>query len=240
MTKQTKTTSTIQERMENKAFLALGEVEHQIDRLLEQKKSSFTMYKYIKRLDYSGRVVNYMKGFANDVLYELKNEEKCEQLEEAYNFLTPKQKERVIKKLETWEQEVEQYCEEYKPVRKVRIKTPAQLVKKLPYLNVMAEGDYNFQSINPEEIIRARLLYTYNVSSKKLTRFEGHLSVKGSRIIGFDSCQEKTLTDLTLLDRLYKGGNIIASKFLEEIPRSKQKDGNDLITKNTLLVKVVK
>ena len=80
------------------------------------------MYKYIKRLDYSGRVVNYMKGFANDVLYELKNEEKCEQLEEAYNFLTPKQKERVIKKLETWEQEVEQYCEEYKPVRKVRIK----------------------------------------------------------------------------------------------------------------------
>ena len=240
MTKQTKTTSTIQERMENKAFLALGEVEHQIDRLLEQKKSSFSMYKYIKRLDYSGRVVNYMKGFANDVLYELKNEEKCDQLEEAYNFLTPKQKERVIKKLETWEQEVEQYCEEYKPVRKVRIKTPAQLVKKLPYLNVMAEGDFNFQSINPEEIIRARLLYTYNVSSKKLTRFEGHLSVKGSRIIGFDSCQEKTLTDLTLLDRLYKGGNIIASKFLEEIPRSKQKDGNDLITKNTLLVKEVK
>ena len=156
MTKQTKTTSTIQERMENKAFLALGEVEHQIDRLLEQKKSSFSMYKYIKRLDYSGRVVNYMKGFANDVLYELKNEEKCDQLEEAYNFLTPKQKERVIKKLETWEQEVEQYCEEYKPVRKVRIKTPAQLVKKLPYLEEWKQ----FKSINPEEIIRARLLYT--------------------------------------------------------------------------------
>ena len=236
MTKQTKTTSTIQERMENKAFLALGEVEHQIDRLLEQKKSSFSMYKYIKRLDYSGRVVNYMKGFANDVLYELKNEEKCEQLEEAYNFLTPKQKERVIKKLETWEQEVEQYCEEYKPVRKVRPKTPKQLVKKLPFL----ESYEQFKSINPEDIIRARILYTYNVSSKKLTRFEGHLQVKGSRIRGFDSCREKTLTDLKLLDRLYKGGNIIASRFLDEIPRSKEKDGNDLITKNTLLVKVVK
>ena len=37
-----------------------------------------------------------------------------------------------------------------------------------------------------------------------------------------------------------KGGNIIASRFLDEIPRSKEKDGNDLITKNTLLVKVVK
>ena len=236
MTKQTKTTSTIQERMENKAFLALGEVEHQIDRLLDKKKSSFSMYKYLKRIDYSGRVVSYMKGFAKNTLYELHNEEKCDQLDEAYSFLTAKQKVRVIKTLETWESEVEQYCEEYKPVRRIRPKTPAQLVKKLPYLEEWKQ----FKSINPEEIIRARLLYTYNTSSKKLTRFEGHLQVKGSRINGFDSCKEKTLTDLDLLDRLYKGGNIIASRFLDEIPRSKEKDGNDLITKNTLLVKVVK
>ena len=231
-----KTKTSIQERMQNKAFEALGEVEHQIDRLLDTKKSSFSMYKYLKRIDYSGRVVSYMKGFAKNTLYELYNEEKCDQLDEAYSFLTAKQKVRVIKTLETWESEVEQYCEEYKPVRRIRPKTPAQLVKKLPYLEEWKQ----FKSINPEEIIRARLLYTYNTSSKKLTRFEGHLQVKGSRINGFDSCKEKTLTDLDLLDRLYKGGNIIASRFLDEIPRSKEKDGNDLITKNTLLVKVVK
>ncbi len=234
MTQKTKTS--IQERMQNKAFEALGEVEHQIDRLLDTKKSSFSMYKYLKRIDYSGRVVSYMKGFAKNTLYELYNEEKCDQLDEAYSFLTAKQKVRVIKTLETWESEVEQYCEEYKPVRRIRPKTPAQLVKKLPYLEEWKQ----FKSIDPEEIIRARLLYTYNTSSKKLTRFEGHLQVKGSRINGFDSCKEKTLTDLDLLDRLYKGGNIIASRFLDEIPRSKEKDGNDLITKNTLLVKVVK
>ena len=231
-----KTKTSIQERMQNKAFEALGEVEHQIDRLLDKKKSSFSMYKYLKRIDYSGRVVSYMKGFAKNTLYELHNEEKCDQLDEAYSFLTAKQKVRVIKTLETWESQVEQYCEEYKPVRRIRPKTPAQLVKKLPYLEEWKQ----FKSINPEEIIRARLLYTYNTSSKKLTRFEGHLQVKGSRINGFDSCKEKTLTDLDLLDRLYKGGNIIASRFLDEIPRSKEKDGNDLITKNTLLVKVVK
>ena len=234
MTQKTKTS--IQERMQNKAFEALGEVEHQIDRLLDKKKSSFSMYKYLKRIDYSGRVVSYMKGFAKNTLYELHNEEKCDQLDEAYSFLTAKQKVRVIKTLETWESEVEQYCEEYKPVRRIRPKTPAQLVKKLPYLEEWKQ----FKSINPEEIIRARLLYTYNTSSKKLTRFEGHLQVKGSRINGFDSCKEKTLTDLDLLDRLYKGGNIIASRFMDEIPRSKLKDGNDLITKNTLLVKVIR
>ena len=46
------------------------------------------MYKYLKQLGYSGRVVNYMKGFAETVLFEFRNEEKCDQLEEAYNFLT--------------------------------------------------------------------------------------------------------------------------------------------------------
>ena len=84
-------------------------------------------------------------------------------------------------------------------------------------------------------------MFTYNVSSQKLTQFDGQgLSVKGSRITGYDSCQEKTLTDLSLLDRLVSGGNIIAQKFMDEIPRSKLKEGNDRITKNILLVKVVK
>ena len=40
--------------------------------------------------------------------------------------------------------------------------------------------------------------------------------------------------------KLVTGGNIIAKGFLDEIPRSKEKNGNDLITKNTLLVKVIK
>ena len=112
-------------------------------------------------------------------------------------------------------------------------------MKKLPYKDKFTK----YESINPEEIIRARMLYTYNTSSKKLTQFDANLfflSVKGSRITGFITCKEKTLTDLKLLDKLVTGGNIIAKGFLDEIPRSKEKNGNDLITKNTLLVKVIK
>ena len=228
--------SIIKQRMQNKALEALGDVEHQIDVLMDKKKTSFSMYKYLKQLNYSSRVVDYMKGHFDHYIYELKNEEGCEQLDEAYSFLTTAQKKRIIKTIEGIQADVDKYCEEYKPVRKVRIKTPKQLVKKLPFL----ESHEHFKSINPEEIIRARSLFTYNVSSKKLTQFDGHLSVKGSRIIGYDSCKEKTLTDLKLLDRLATGGNIIAQRFMDEIPRSKLKDGNDLITKNTLLIKVIK
>ena len=231
------TMNTIQERMKQKAFTALDIVEFEIDKLMDKKTSSFSMLKYLRQLGYSGRVVAYMKGCTETTQYELKNEEKCEQLEEAYSFLTPKQKEKVIKKLQQIEDDIVQFCNEYKPVRKVRIKTPAQLVKKLPYKQKFTK----YESINPEEIIRARMLFVYNTTSKKLTKFEGQgLSVRGSRITGYDVCEEKTLTDLNLLDRLVSGGNIIAQKFMDEIPRSKLKEGNDRITKNIILVKVVK
>jgi hypothetical protein len=224
--------------MRDKALFAMDEVEYVIDKVMDGKKPSFSMYDYLTKLQYSSRVVTHMSGYFNETIYELKNEEQDEQLDEAYSFLTPKKKEYAIKFLEDIEKDIIKYCEDYKPVRKVRIKTPAQLVKRLPYKEKFAK----YESINPEEIIRSRMLFTYNTSNKKLTCFEtwGGLSVKGSRIIDYEKCEEKTLTDLKLLDRLVSGGNIIASKFMDEIPRSKLKKGNDRITKNTLLIKVIK
>ena len=86
----------IQERMQNKAILALDVVEAQIDRLMDEGKSDFSMYKYLKQLDYSGKVVAYMKGFTEDTVFELENKEGCEQLEEACSFLSPTTKKRAI------------------------------------------------------------------------------------------------------------------------------------------------
>lgn len=229
----------IQERMQNKAINALHEVEYQIDSLMDKGQNPFSMYKYLKQLGFSSKVVKYMSGFTHEMQFELKNEEGCEQLDEAYNFLTKAQKKKVIKKLEEIENDIDKYCEEYKPIRKPRKpKTPAQQVKKLPYL---AEWK-KYKSINPEEIIRASMLFGYNISTKKLTMFKsyGGLRVQGSKIIDVDECIEKTLTDLKLLDRLVSGGNIIAKGFMDEIPRSKEKEGNNRITKNTLLIKVIK
>lgn len=224
--------------MRNKAIDALDEVEYQIDTLMDKGQNPFSMYKYLRQLGFSSKVVKYMSGFTNEMQFELKNEEGCEQLDEAYNFLTKAQKKKVIKKLEEIEKDIDKYCEEYKPIRKPRIKTPAQQVKKLPYL---AEWK-KYKSINPEEIIRASMLFAYNTSNKKLTMFKsyGGLRVQGSKIIDADECIEKTLTDLKLLDRLVSGGNIIASKFMDEIPRSKEKEGNNRITKNALLIKVIR
>jgi len=228
----------VQERMRMKALDAFDEVEFQIDKYLENGKNTFSMYKYLQQLEYSGKVVAYMKGLTNDLTLELKNAEGDDQLDEGYDFFTAAQKKKFIKWLDKIEEDIQKFCDEYKPVRKPRKpQTPEQMVKKLPYLKQWE----SYKSIEPVEIIRAKGLYTYNTSSKKFTAFEGYgLKVKGSKIIDFDKCSEKTLTDSKLLDRLVKGGNIIAKGFIDEIPRSKLKDGNPLITKNTLLLKVIK
>jgi len=225
--------------MQNKALSAFGEIEYEIDAWLDSPYGSdFNMLKHLKRLDYSPKVIAFMKGQVDDIIFEVKNEEGCEQLEEAYDFLSKTNKKKFLKFLESIDKGIEEYIATTVVVRKPKIKTPKQLVRTLPFLK--QHGKYH--SIDPEEIIRAKTLFTYNVASKKFTKFEtyGGLSVKGSRITDYDVCEEKTLTDIKLLDRIVKGGNIIAKGFLDEIPRSKLKDGNDLLTKNTLLIKVIR
>jgi hypothetical protein len=229
----------IRDRMQNKALSAFEEIESEIDNWLETPYGSdFNTLKHLKRLDYSPKVITFMKGQVDDIIFEVRNEEGCEQLEEAYDFLNKTNKKKFLKFLESIDKGIEEYIATTVVVRKPKIKTPKQLVKSLPFLK--QHGKY--RSIDPEEIIRAKTLFTYNIASQKFTKFEtyGGLSVKGSRIIDYDVCEEKTLTDIKLLDRIYKGGNIIARGFLDEIPRSKLKDGNDLLTKNTLLIKVIR
>ena len=226
----------IQERMKVKALDAFGEVDLQIDKWVDNKSSSFSMYKYLVSLGYSGKVINFLKGELSPMISEVKNEEGCDQLDEAYNFLTKAEKKKFLKFLEGIENDILRFCEKYKPIRVAKPQTPQRMVRKLPFL---AEWE-RYTSIEPIEIPRAYDLFTFNTASKKFTHFQGNLAVKGSRITGYDSCKEKTLTDWELLDRIVTGGNIIARGFMDEIPRSKLKDGNDMMTKNTLLMKVIK
>lgn len=82
----------IQDRMREKAIDAYDEVEFQIDSFVDDKKSSFSMYKYLKQLDYSSKVITFMKGKTLQAQLEVKNEEGCEQLEEAFSISLPRNK----------------------------------------------------------------------------------------------------------------------------------------------------
>ena len=227
----------IQERCENKALDAYGEIEGQIDIFLTTPYGNdWRCLQYLNTLAFSPMVIKYMQGQVDDFILEVENKEKCDQLKEAYNFLTVDDKKLFVKFLQNIDNDITTYITNNKTVRKVKLKTPEQMVKKLPYL----ESWENHTSINPIEIPRAKMLFTYNTCSRKVTCFEGNLSVNGSRITGYESCTEKTLTDHKFLGKIETGGMIIAKRFMDEIPRSKLKDGNDLMTKNTLLIRVIK
>lgn len=226
----------IQERCANKAFDAYGEIEFQIDEFtIQPVGSDWSCLRYLNKLAYSPMVVKYMKGQVDDLIEEVENKEGCEQLEEGYSHFAVKEKKDFLKFLKQIDKDIDTYCLNNKTRRRKKIKTPAQQVKKLPYL----VADKELSSINPEEIIRARSLFTYNTKTRKIAQFNGHLSVKNTSINGIDNSIEKTLTDRGLLDRIVKGGNIIASGFLDEL-KTMEKEPSKIITKNTILLKVIK
>ena len=122
--------------MKAKAFEGLSRVEEEVDRFHDNGYTSdFDMYKYLVReLQYSSRVVAYMKGSQQSQIDEINNEEDCPQLKEAYSFLTVKQRKAYIDFLEGIENDIEKFCINYKPTRKKKTYTAQELTKKVSYL----------------------------------------------------------------------------------------------------------
>ncbi len=227
----------IQERCRDKALDAWGDVEEAIDNY----PKTFDMYKWLNKLGYSPMVVKYMQGLLDNNLFEVRNEEGCEQLAEGYSHFTKAGKQKYLKWLEKMDSDIVDWLKANKTVRKRRIQTPAQKVKKLKTQMCVSDREYNLTSIDPEEIIRAKKLFTFNVKTRKLRCYSSYgLNVKGTKIVSVDKVEEKTLTDTKLLDRLIKGGNIIANGFMDELKTKSKEPENNLITKNTILLKVVK
>ena len=232
-----KTKPSIQERCREKALVAYGDVEEAIDNYPKK----FDMYKWLNQLGYSPMVVKYMKGLNENNLYEIRNEEGCEQLEEGYSHFTPKQKQKYLEFHEKIESDIELWLKNNKTVRKPRIQTPTQKVKKLRQNICIEDKETGLKSIDPIEIIRAKKLFTYNVKSRKIRCYSSYgLNVKGTKIVSCDKVEEKTLTDIKLLDRLIQGGNIIANGFIDELRTKSKEPDNNLVNKNCILLKVVK
>jgi hypothetical protein len=236
---QQQTKPSIQERCRDKALEAWGDVEYAIDNYPKK----FEMTKWLNRLGYSPMVVKHMQGLLEDMKYEVRNEEGCEQLEEGYSHFTPAKKKKFLKFLEDIDSSIATWLVENKTVRKARVQTAEQKVKKLRAMSKdkPTHHETGLHEIDPLEIIRAKKLFTYNVKTRKIRCYSSYgLNVKATKIVSVDKVEEKTLTDIKLLDRLIKGGNIIANGFMDELKTKSKVPENNLITKNTILIKVVK
>jgi len=241
---------TIQDRIREKVSECVGELEGQIDELVESAfKANVSPYAIMHTLDIKGvhanRVIDAFKIKRQEFDEVMNTDDK--ELKEGYsNF-----KKIELKKLVA-------YCDQVimdglkiagaatksrKP-RKRKEKTPDQLVAKMKLCVEFAE--LNLKSVKPREIIGAMALWVYNTKTRKLGCYHaedaGGFSVKGTSLTNFNetkSVQKKLRKPETTLPEVLNGGKVYLRNAMDNI-RAVESALTGRINDDTILVRCIK
>jgi hypothetical protein len=233
----------IKERMRERQSEIIGDIEQLID-----SGEEFSLYDWLKAKEipatYCGAIIAYYSPWLQELLEASEGE--CEQLKEAYAHLTKKQlKERILFMSKLIE-DAEKYSNVTKKTRAPRKPRAVSVEKRLKHFRYQKE-DNNFKiaSINPEKIIGAQELWTFNTKYKVVTVFRaldrGGLQINRSSITGYD---EKTSfskgtgrSPEKSLDFLRNGGKIVLRKMMDGLKTNKPLQVR--INENTVLMRVM-
>lgn len=232
----------IQDRIREKASEIIGSVEEMID-----KNEEFSLYDWLKANEIPATYAPRIAAFYAPVLAELieASEGEDEQLNEAYKHFTKKQLNARIMFFNAIVEDAERYADTTKKVRKPRKPRAISAEKKLKNFKFQKEDNtFKIASVNPEKVIGAQELWTFNTKYKTLTVFRaldrGGLQVKGTSIINYD--ENTSVTKRTgrkpevYVDKVLNGGKVVLRKLMDELK-------NDAplayrINENTILLKV--
>ena len=233
----------------------LGEVDEVVDEAFSRKVTpKFNMTQWLKDKSFmTENLVDYITDFYGkqraEVQLALDGDD--DQLVEGYSYLTAAHKRKIIEFFDS----ILAGCEEYNSLtkrrkilaRKPRVKRPisaSKQVKKLKYLK--ESEDYNLVSIQPEYIVGATQLWTFNIQTKKLTQFiaadRAGLQVKGSVIINFDtklSVTKNLRKPQDVLKVVLEGGKVERRKLMESI-KAKASVANGRVNAKTIIIKMEK
>jgi len=202
--KPAKVKVTIQDRIKNQVdeYMELLNIETDKYLIEIKKKPKFDIAKWLKNHDVKSVQSDMIADHFQPVLDELKEayDKTCEQLVEAYDYLTRPQ----LKNFRDMVQSVVETCRQHaklsKAVRKPRRKksqTPGKIIRKLQFCE--KSDEYGVSSIDPRKIVGANKVVVFNTKYKKLAIFEASplvdgLSVKGTTIVGFDDKKSRERT----------------------------------------------
>ena len=185
----------IQERMQEQLSEYMDEINNKIDWFLDnpkmKKKEWFSIEKWLKtnkvKPTQTMSILKEIQPIYNEVA-AAKNKE-CEQLVEAYDYLTHHQLFRFHEFLEIMLKETKSYLKQVKPKKATRKVSPEQVIKKLPHMDKF--DDFSITSIDPTDILGSTALFVYNTTSRLICVYvpfqtSGGLSVKGASITHFD------------------------------------------------------
>lgn len=248
--KEKKNVVSVQDRVLSKSRELMGEVEYEIDEFLRNKcKSSFSMYEYLTKNEVKPMVAKKMTGVYDDLIAELQEvlTKKDKQLVEGWGHMKPLHIRKFIAFLEGIHEDILTYTSNRKKTRKPRKKkaiTATKQIEKLKFMKNFAE--LKLVSVDPNGIIGASQLWTYNTKYKKLTKFvaadKAGFGVKGTTLQNYsesESVVKRLRKPSEALTKLQKGGKIILRKFMDELT-TKGEIPKGRINKDTILVRIVK
>jgi hypothetical protein len=233
----------IQERMRDKQHDIIGDIEELID-----SEQPFSLYDWLKAKEipaaYCPAIVSYYAPWLEELIEVLEGSDP--QLKEAYSHMTKTMVKNRVVFFSNLIEDAERYGNVTKKTRTPRKPRTISVEKKLKNLKFQKEdNNYKIASINPEKIIGAQELWTFNTKYKIVTVFRaidrGGLQIKGTSITNYN--ETASLSKGTgrkpeiVLDKLQKSGKIVLRKLMEEL--STDKPLQVRINENTVLMKVL-
>ena len=238
----------IQDRVREKAHDIIGDIEEMLDTTEYGTKGEFNLYEYLKANQvpamYMQRIIIRFSPWLAELIEAY--EGKDDQLKEAYGYMKKAQLKDRILFFSRLIEDAEKYgnvAKKTRAPRKPRAVSKEKILKNLKFQK--EDSTFKIASINPEKILGAQELWTFNTKYKVLTVFRaldrGGLQVKRTMITGYD---EKTSMSRgcgrqaeKVVYNILQGGKITLRKQMDELKT--QKPLQDRINENTILLKVV-
>lgn len=246
-------TANVQENIKAKLAEYLGEINLQLDSILlsirRNAKPNFSLKEWLRSNKVSSaQVKNISAYFRNHVLPELLDAQSgtCEQLAEAYSFLSSTQLKAYISVIQQFisdsdEQHLVQkqiLIHSRSPRRKP--KSPLKQVEKLKYLK-----EHNaLKSVPPTRIIGAKSVIFYNPENRVITYYtcdNNHgLGVKGSTLLNYELTN--TMCKIIrkpedILPKLLTGGRVEVRNAIRDL-KSKDREASGRINDKLLILRV--
>jgi hypothetical protein len=234
---------TVQDRIKDKVSDFIGEFEELTDR----EGLTVSMYQMLQQKQLPAALASQVASFFRPIAAEANEvlQKNCDpQLKEGYRNYTTAQLKQRASYYNNVIADCERYASNNKKQRAVRKKKVVTAEKKLKNLKFQQESkDYKVVSINPEKIIGANELLTFNTKYKILTHFvaaeRSSLDVKGTTIVNYDEVKSKSYRvgrkTEEHVETALRGGKRAFAKMLDTL---KTCAIQHRINENTILVRI--
>jgi len=246
-TENPKQVISIQDRMREKTHDILGEIEGLIDDYIYNNQE-FSLYTWLQSNNIPAAYATSIIAKLAPVLDELIEayDGSDPQLKEGYRSYKKSEIKRLIDFYNVLCEDASKYANVTKKTRAPKKPRVQSVEKKLKSFKYQKEDNtFKIASINPEKIIGAQELWTFNTKYKTVSVFRaldrGGLDVKGASIVKFDEASSFTLRTgrkpEEVVKKVLDGGKILLRKLDQELKHNATLQSR--ISENTILLRVL-